>query len=172
MSIEPQELMKSLSRLSEQDLLRIVYIESDRYLPEAITYAEAEIERRGISSDQIAKVITTNETKESPLDTLGRKVWEIIRDKSFEIGCVSGSLPFIWLNILSYSHMYTENCIDCPVFFGFPFYLYQTGGFAGPTIVLWNGLIANVAIALCASICTGWILKRSLCRINVRHRAD
>jgi hypothetical protein len=172
MNIEPQELMKRISQLPDQNLLRVVYIEPDKYRPEAITYAEAEIERRGISTNEGTKVNTTDKTAESPLETFGRKVWKIIKDKSFWIGFAIGPLPFIWLNNYSYNQMYKVNCDDCFVFFGFPFYLYQTGGFAGPTIILWNGLIANVVVALCASICTGWILKRLLCRINARHRAD
>jgi hypothetical protein len=172
MNIEPQELMKRLSRLSDQDLLRVVYIEPDQYRLEAITYAEAEIKRRGITYDEANKINTDDKTAEPSLETLSRKAWKIISDKSFGIGFAIGLLPFIWLNIYTYDHMYEGSCDDCFVFFGFPLYLYQTGGFAGPTTILWDGLIANVVIALCASACTGWILKRLLCRISVRHRAD
>lgn len=171
MNIKPQELMKRISRLSDQDLLRVAHIEPDQYRPEAITYAKAEIERRGISFDEANKVNTADKTAESLLETLSRKVWKITRDKSFGIGFAIGLLPFIWFNIYSYNHMDSVICPDCSVSFGFPFYLYETGGFFGLTIILWKGLIANVVIALCASICTGWILKRSLCRISTRHRA-
>src|SRR5262245_17169533 len=130
MSIEPQELMKRISRLSDQDLLRVVHIEPDQYRLEAITYAKAEIKRRGITFGAANNVNTTGKLAGPSLETLGRKAWKIIRDKSFGIGFAIGLLPFTWLNIYSYDQMYKISCGDCFVFFGFPFDLYQTGGFA------------------------------------------
>ena len=76
-----------------------------------------------------------------------------------------GLIPFVWTNVNSYNQMYRDTCYDCFVYFGFPFYLYQTGGFAGPTLILWDGLIANAGIAVCLCICSGWILSRLLKRV-------
>ena len=164
MNIESQELMKRIFRLSDQGLLRVVYIEPAQYRPEAISCAKAEIERRGITFDEADGFIAVDKRIETPLETLGQRIWETMRTGAFRIGFAIGLLPFIWFNIYSYNHMYKVDCGDCFVFFGFPFYLYRTGGFANSTIILWNGLIANVVIAICASIFAGWVLKRSFSR--------
>jgi len=171
MNIEPQELMRRISQLNDQDLLRMAYVDHVQYRLEAITHAEAEIKRRGISFDSAVEIIATDRTAVLPLRALGRKIWKTMRFSAFGIGFVIGLLPFILINISSYNRMYIGGCDDCVVFFGFPFHLYQTGGFAGPTIILWDGLIAYVVIALCASVFAGWILKRLLYRISLRHRA-
>lgn len=35
------------------------------------------------------------------------------------------------------------------VYFGWPFYIYAEGGFAGTRGIIWTGLIGNVAVGLC-----------------------
>ncbi|HXG66023.1 MAG TPA: hypothetical protein VNO70_13055 [Blastocatellia bacterium] len=168
MSIEPQEL---ISQLRDQDLLRIAYGHPAQYRPEAITYAKAELKCRGVSFDELVEINANDIREPLPVEAFGRTIRKEIRAKAFGIGFVIGLIPFVWMNVHSYHHMYRHICDDCFVFFGFPFYLYQTGGFAGPTVILWGGLIANAVIAACTSMCAGWILKRLLHRIGVRDSA-
>jgi len=51
------------------------------------------------------------------------------------------------------------NCDDCLLSFGFPFYLYEKGGFFTVNQFIWSGLIADVLISILLSFVAGIVLK-------------
>jgi hypothetical protein len=73
-------------------------------------------------------------------------------------------LLFIAANYYSYIRMGYGFCDDCFITFGFPFELWGEGGFVTVRRILWSGLIANVSIAVFASILLGWALNKILSR--------
>jgi hypothetical protein len=156
-----QGLVETISAMRDEELLRVVYLDSDQYRPEALTYAKAEIRHRGISFEEASLSSARRLMASLPLETLGRPIWKSRGLLAFGLGVMSGLSFFAWANLDSYTHMFREACYDCPVYFGYPFYLYQTGGFAGPTFLLWGGLIGDVAIAIGVSSTVGWLMKQS-----------
>ena len=162
MDIELRDLMDRISELRDDELWTIVHGDSAHYRREALTYAKAEINRRGISSDQVETIRTS-----TPLESIARlrtRLVRAIRNRAFLIGFLSSSLLFAWANYHSYVHMYPVGLYDVLVYYGFPFDLYQTGGFGGPTMVLWPGFIADTAIAALTGVCVGWVFKLLLQR--------
>jgi len=153
-----------------EDLLKMVYLDSDQYRPEALTYAKAEIRKRGITFDRTDLNIAGASMPTLPLAAFGRSLWRARRVLAFALGFAGSLAWFAWLNFDSYRNMYKAHCDDCFVFFGFPFDLYQTGGFAGPTTFLWGGLTADVAIATIGSAGVGWLLNILISRLT--RRAD
>jgi hypothetical protein len=80
-----------------------------------------------------------------------------MRPKIFLIGFFGGFLLFFAANLLSYDRMKAEPVlIDAYVSFGLPFEFYASGGFAGDA-VLWSNLVADLVIALFASMLLGWV---------------
>ena len=78
---QSQQLMQRVSQLQDEDLLRMVFIDSAQYKQEALTYAKAEIERRGVSSK--ADIIENPPSTASlALAALGRSIWLAIKPKS------------------------------------------------------------------------------------------
>jgi len=71
---------------------------------------------------------------------------------------------FIAANYYSYLRMGYGFCDDCFITFGFPFELWGEGGYVTVRTILWSGLIANVSIAVWASVLLGWVLKKVLSR--------
>jgi hypothetical protein len=153
--------------MRDEDLLKMVYLDFAQYRPEALTYAKAEIRKRGVSFNQADLINATGLTPDLPLAEFWRGLWKARKVLAFCIGFGSGLACFVWANLNSYWNMYRVSCIDCFVFFGFPFDLYQTGGFAGPTTFLWGGLIADIAIAIVVSTVAGWLLKTLITRCAV-----
>jgi len=71
------------------------------------------------------------------------------------------ALFFCAINLYSYYRMPEYSTIDDGfVYFGWPFSLYASGGFAGVSGVLWTGLIGNVFIALGSVRSIDWLLAR------------
>jgi hypothetical protein len=159
MTSERERLIETVSAMRDEDLLKMVYLESDQYRPEALTYAKAEIRQRGITFNLTDIINDRDSTPALHLDAFGLTLWRARRFAAFGFGFVSSLAWFAWVNFDSYSNMYKAHCYDCFVYFGFPFDLYQTGGFAGPTKLLWGGLIADVAIAMIVSAIVGLLLK-------------
>jgi hypothetical protein len=87
-----------------------------------------------------------------------------MRSKPYLIASVAVFLLFIAANYYSYIQMGYRFCDDCFITFGFPFGLWGEGGFVTVRRFLWGGLVANVSIAVCASILLGWALKKILSR--------
>ena len=105
----------------------------------------------------------------------------IIRSRAFVVGFLAGLLIFLAANVRSYNQMQARMlsaemhpelaCYDCPEGFGVPFWVYETGGFASlPSPVLPLGIIADVLIAVLASLMTGYVCS-SLFRV-LRKRVD
>jgi hypothetical protein len=157
MDTELLELMKRISQLRDDELWTMVHVNSAQYRLEALTYARAEISRRGISPDQIAPIRTPIPFKS--ITTLRNRLVSSIRARTFLIGCLSGSFIFAWANYHSYAHMYKVGLDDFFVYCGFPFDLYRGGGFGGESNVLWPGLVADAAIAALAGLCVGCLFK-------------
>jgi hypothetical protein len=61
------------------------------------------------------------------------------------------ALFFCGVNFYSYYQMPEYSTIDdgC-VYFGWPFSLYASGGYAGVSLILWTGLIGDLFVALAA----------------------
>jgi hypothetical protein len=55
-------------------------------------------------------------------------------------------------------------CDDCFIKFGFPFWMWEEGGYVGITRVLWAGVVANLSIAVWAGIVLGWASSKLLSR--------
>lgn len=87
-----------------------------------------------------------------------------MRSKPYLISSLAVFIAFIAANYYSYIRMGYGFCDDCFITFGFPFEIWGEGGFVTVRTILWSGLIANVAIAISASILLGWALKRILSR--------
>src|SRR5262249_44938908 len=86
--------------------------------------------------------------------------------KAFHLGFLIGLFLLLWANHGSFVHSHVSGCDDCFAYWGFPFKMYLTGGFAGLTVVLWTGFIANIVIAACAGVCIGLTLKIALDRTS------
>lgn len=83
------------------------------------------------------------------------------RSKIFRIGFFIGILLFVSANISSYYRMPTESSIDDGfVDFGIPFKLYAYGGFWTHSVILWDGLLTDILIAVCVSIILGWAFEK------------
>lgn len=52
MAFEPDELRERIGALNDDQLLRMVYDESDQYRPEALEVAKEEIARRGLAAEE------------------------------------------------------------------------------------------------------------------------
>jgi len=159
MGAERERLIETISALGDEDILKMVYVDPDQYRPDALTYAKAEIRRRGIIFHPTDLINSRLSVPTLHIVAHGRSLWRARRVISFGIGLIGSLACFGWANFDSYSNMYKGSCDDCFVHFGFPFYLYETGGFAGPTRLLWGGLIADVTIAIIVSASVGLLLK-------------
>ena len=68
---------------------------------------------------------------------------------------------FTIANYYSYVRMGSSFCDDCFISFGFPFRLWEEGGYVGVKRILWSGLIADFYLALSAGILLGWFVSRA-----------
>ena len=71
------------------------------------------------------------------------------------------------MNYYSFVRMESTFCDDCFLSFGFPFPLWEEGGFVTIRRVLWSGLVADVYIALSFGLLLGWAYKRFWLRKSV-----
>jgi hypothetical protein len=163
MNTESQKLIETVSNMRDEDLLQMVHLDSVQYLPEALTYAKAEISKRGISFNQTDLINSISSIPDLPFAAFGRSLWKARRLITFGVSFGSSLACFAWANFDSYR----SSCEDCAIFFGFPFNLYQAGGFGGPTTILWGGLIADIAISILVSAVVGWLLKTILSKWTV-----
>ena len=95
-----------------------------------------------------------------------------MRSKTYLIAFVIVFLLFIAANFYSYVRMSYGFCDDCFISFGFPFPLWEEGGFATVRHILWSGLIADLSIAIWTSILLGWVLKKILLKVSKRESSD
>jgi len=87
-----------------------------------------------------------------------------MRSKPYLLSFLAVFSLFIGANYYSYIRMGYGFCDDCFITFGFPFELWGEGGFVTSRTILWSGLIANLSIAVGASILLGWALNKILSR--------
>jgi hypothetical protein len=87
-----------------------------------------------------------------------------MRSKPYLISSLAVFSLLIAANYYSYLRMGYGFCDDCFITFGFPFELWGEGGFVTVRTILWSGLIANISIAVWASLLLGWASKKVLSR--------
>ncbi len=165
MSDEHRQLFERISALSNHELLRIVYIDYAQYRSEAITFAKCEISKRGIAFKQSDVISSSDLSPARSLVTLSQSlcafILSLVSARAFTVGCLSSLFLVGAANVYSYSHMYDEIYLDDGfASFGFPFQWYSVGGFSGTTHISWEGLLANILLAVCVGHSIGWILKR------------
>ena len=83
-----------------------------------------------------------------------------IQRRAFAIGFLTVLSLFVLANVYSHMAISHEPVLDdgfaeC----GFPFKLYRYGGFVGMHYILWQGLVADLFLALLAGIATGITCK-------------
>ena len=64
------------------------------------------------------------------------------------------------VNYYSFVRMGAGFCDDCFISFGFPFPLWEEGGFITIRRILWGGLIADFYLALSLGFLLGWTYQR------------
>jgi hypothetical protein len=172
MNDESQRLIEPIAGLTDEDLLRMVYFDYAQYWSEAITYAQAEIAKRGIPTHQIDLGQLPNTAIPHPFilwtQRLQQFIARLIRTRAFAIGFLSGGFVFVLLNIHSY-YLMTDvaNCCDGFVSFGFPFDWYTFGGYAGMIYIHWWKVMANVIAAVFMCLLGGWVFQRLIQAIRV-----
>ena len=63
-------------------------------------------------------------------------------------------------NYYSFVRMNSGFCDDCFISFGFPFPLWEEGGFVTIRRILWSGLIADFYLALSVGLLIGWGISK------------
>ena len=161
MNASLHKLMQRISEMRDDELLVMVHSDPSQYRLEALAYAKAEINRRGLACGG-----PTNAGKPPmPLASITafcNRLGQAIRDGAFHLGFVITLVVFRWLDYRTSLNVNTS-CDDCFTYSGFPFNRQMSGGFAGVSIILWPGFIGDVAIAVFASVCIGWVFMRVLC---------
>lgn len=165
MGDERQQLIERISSLSDNDLLRMVYLDYSMYRSEAINFARFEINKRGITVKQNYIVSDPYLTAIHPsvefIKNTYISILEFIHARAYITCFMVCSVLFVIANYYSYSHMYDNiDCDDCFVYFGFPFKWCGTGGFGGFTHIQWEKLLADVLIGSCIAMGAGLILQR------------
>src|SRR5689334_3303446 len=85
---------------------------------------------------------------------------EFLRNRTFNLGFLTGLIAICLLNYFSYlQNRVGVRCADCGWRFGFPFDLYQKGGFISFEEILWLGLIGNILTGFIFSFSIGLIFK-------------
>jgi hypothetical protein len=164
MSERSQQLMEHVEGLSDIDLLRMVYFDYSQYQSEAITYAKAEIAKRGVNTNSV-DLITPSKEISHPFIRWIRRTGQfsvmIIRTRAYALGFWSGGFVFALLNILSYRQM-----INAPVLldhgvvsFGFPLEWYSYGGYIGMTYFHWWNVVADIMVGLFMCLLSGWLFR-------------
>ena len=168
--IDLEALVQRVSCLQDDELWTLVHVDSAHYRPEALVYAKAEMNRRGVSS----RPSRPPQPARRLVSILGfcSALVSVARRNAFRLGFLVSLVLFLWTNHNSYTHRYYGNCDDCFADWGYPFPMYETGGFAGLTTVLWPGFIANTVIAACAGVCLGLALSLVLWLAEPKPRAS
>jgi hypothetical protein len=152
------ELMNRVSHLRNEELLKMVHIDAAQYRPEAIGYAKAEIERRGLLPDDVVQTRVSTSPYRKRVAALGKKFWFTVRRNAFALGFFTVLLFLIAANI--YSFIYTHRSEGMPhgeLEYGFPFKWYVDAYLR--SYLLWDGLVNNILLALVAGLVMGLICK-------------
>jgi hypothetical protein len=160
MTNESLNLINRISEMRNEDILRMVFIDANHYRPEAIVYAKAEIDRRGISLDDLNSISPSTPVFTDKPTAWGYKVMSTIRRNAFVFGYLTIIVLFVGANVYSYMEMPDEpRMADGIEECGFPFKVYRHGGFVGMHYILWDGLLADVMITTVAGILIGLVCK-------------
>ncbi len=89
-----------------------------------------------------------------------------MRFKVYLMAFVSVFILLIAANYYRYTHLWGWSCDDCILRFGFPFDVWEEGGFVTVKRILWAGVIANLSIGVWVSILLGWASSKVL---STRH---
>lgn len=156
--------MEHIEGLSDMDLLRMVYFDYAQYRSEAITYAKAEIAKRGVNTNSV-DLITPSKEISHPFIIWARRARQfsamIIRTRAYALGFLTGGFVFALLNILSYRQMINAAVLldHGVVSFGFPLEWYSFGGYVGMTYIHWWNLAADIMAGLFICLLFGWLFK-------------
>lgn len=156
--------MDHIAGLSDMDLLRMVYFDNAQYRSEAITYAKAEIAKRGVNTNSVDLINLSNVEISHPLILWMRRTRQfsamVIRTRAYALGFLAGGFVFVMLNTLSYRQMInTASCCDQVMSFGFPLEWYSFGGFVGMTDIHWWNLAADITAGLFICLLFGRLFK-------------
>jgi len=164
MSEESERLMEHIAGLSDIDLLRMVYFDYAQYRSEAITYAKAEIAKRGVNTNSV-DLITPSKEISHPFLIWARRTRQfsvmIIRTRAYALGFWTGGFVFALLNILSYRQMINAGVLldHGVVSFGFPLEWYSYGGYIGMTYIHWWNVVADIIAGLLMCLLSGWLFR-------------
>jgi hypothetical protein len=153
---DESQLMKRIAELPDDELLRIIRADSSQYRFEALVYAKAEIEKRGITVDEIDIIRATSslDAKSAPKPLPKIFTWLTSYVATFVVSFISALILFVAV------YYYT---IEYPAFIdgdghaGWPFRFYTFGGWAGMSIIDWPYLLADILIALIIGLGIGFI---------------
>jgi hypothetical protein len=73
------------------------------------------------------------------------KMSKLLKNKAFLLGFVIGTILFVLFNYLNFTRE-QFTCDDCTYQYGFPFYLYEEGGFVTIERFIWSGLFLDIVI--------------------------
>ena len=93
--------------------------------------------------------------RQSYAATSYRTIRTSIRTRAFSVGFFAGLFLLIAINMYGYNSMYEAECFDCVQGFGFPFRLYESGTILHLERFLWDGLIADVMVAVSVGVGIG-----------------
>src|SRR5262245_50910490 len=164
MSEESERLMEHIAGLSDMDLLRMVYFDYAQYRSEAITYAKAEIAKRGVNTNSV-DLITPSKEISHPFIIWARRTRRfsvmIIRTRAYALGFWSGGFVFALLSILSYRQTINAAVLldHGVVSFGFPLEWYSVGGYVGMTYIHWWKVVADIMAGLLICLLLGWLFR-------------
>jgi hypothetical protein len=83
-----------------------------------------------------------------------------MRLKIYLIAVSIALVLLVIVNYYSFARMGAGFCDDCLISFGFPFPLWEEGGFITIRRILWGGLLADCYLAVSAGLLLGWAYQR------------
>ncbi len=83
----------------------------------------------------------------------------ISKHKPFFVGLLVVLITFSIFFVVHYRAKFDGLCMDCDNDFGWPFRVYQSGGLMHATKIIWNGIIANLIIALASGTIIGMVCQ-------------
>jgi hypothetical protein len=171
MSKESERLMEHIAGLPDRDLLRMAYLDYAQCRSEAITYAKAEIAKRGVNTYQVDLRWISGTTVSHPFIIWIQRFWQfismIVQTRAYAVGFVTGFFVFILLNILSYGQMMrTASDYHPTISFGFPLDWYTFGGYFGMTYIHWWNVVANIIACIFLCLISGWLFRNLIEKIR------
>jgi hypothetical protein len=168
--------MEHIADLPDRDLLRMVYLDYTQYRPEAITYAKAEIAKRGVNTYQVDWRWISDTTVSHPFIIWIERTWQlismIVQTRAYIVGFVTGFFVFMLLNDLSYQQMMRTATDYHPIMkFGFPLDWYTFGGYIGITNIHWWNVVANIMAGIFMCMISGWVFRSLVEKIRSRESA-